>query len=159
MRGQRARIILAFAAIYVLWGSTFLAIRVVVDTVPPLFAAGVRFTIAGAVLFAWARLRGAARPTPAQWRRLVFLGVLMFVLTYSVLFWAEQSIPSGVASVLVATVPLWTAVLEMFVFRSEPARAATLAAIVLGLAGVAVLAFDPTGGRINVLACLVLTAA
>jgi drug/metabolite transporter (DMT)-like permease len=159
MRGNRVRIVLAFAAIYILWGSTYLAIRVAVETVPPLFAAAVRFVIAGAVLFAWARLRGAAAPTRRQWPRIVLVAALMFLVTYGVLFWAERSIPSGVASVLVATVPLWTALLEMLVFRREPRAWTTLGAVALGLAGVAVLVLDPAGGRIDVLACLAVTAS
>ena len=74
MIGHRARIVLAFFAIYVLWGSTFLAIRVTVATVPPLFAAGIRFAIAGTILYAWATVRGGATPTARQWRNLAILG-------------------------------------------------------------------------------------
>jgi drug/metabolite transporter (DMT)-like permease len=158
VNGYRARIVLAFLAIYVLWGSTYLAIRVTVETVPPLFAAGVRLVIAGVVLLAWARARGAAAPTRREWRSLAVLGALMFLVPYSTLFWAEKTIPSGIASVLVATVPLWTALLEMFVFKREPPRWTTLGAVVLGLGGVAVLALDATAGRVNVVACLVVAA-
>jgi drug/metabolite transporter (DMT)-like permease len=158
-KGHRVRVVLAFFAIYVLWGSTYLAIRVAVDTVPPLFAAGVRFVIAGTILYVWARGRGEAGPSARQWRDLAILGALMFLLTYSTLFWAETSIPSGVASVLVATVPLWTALLEMFVVKREPAQWRTLGAITLGLVGVAALASDPSGGRVNVVACLAVIAS
>jgi drug/metabolite transporter (DMT)-like permease len=157
--GHRARIVLAFFAIYVVWGSTYLAIRVAVETVPPLLAAGVRFAIAGTVLFVWARMHGAVGPSRRQWRSLTLLGALMFLLTYSGLFWAEKSVPSGIASVLVATVPLWTALLEMFVFKREPPRWTTLGAVLFGLAGVATLALDPRGGRVNLLACLVVVAS
>jgi drug/metabolite transporter (DMT)-like permease len=157
--GHRLRLVLAFFAIYVLWGSTYLAIRVAVETVPPLLAAGVRFVIAGTVLFLWARMRGHAAPSRHEWRNMTILGALMFLLTYSVLFWAQRSIPSGIASVLVATVPLWTALLEMFVFKGEPRRWSTLGAIALGLVGVAVLAFDPHGGGGDLLACLLVTGS
>src|SRR5205823_6242442 len=132
----------------VLWGSTYLAIRVVVATVPPLFAAGVRFLIAGLVLLGWERLRSRPAPGGRQWRNLALLAFLMFAVAYSALFWAGKSVPSGVAAVLVATVPLWTALLEMFVFGREPRRATTLAAIAVGLAGVAILSLDPSGGRV-----------
>jgi drug/metabolite transporter (DMT)-like permease len=159
LSGHRARIVLAFSAIYVLWGSTYLAIRVAVETVPPLFAAGVRFAIAGTILYLWARMRGADGPSGPQWRNLTILGALMFLFTYSGLFWAEKSVPSGIASVLVASVPLWTALLEMFVFKREPPRWSTMGEIVLGLAGVATLALDLRGGRVNVLACLVVVAS
>ena len=158
MIGERPRIVLAFFAIYVLWGSTYLAIAVTVETVPPLFAAGTRLVIAGTILYVWAMMRGAAAPSKDEWRNLAILGALMFLLTYSGLFWAEKSVPSGVASVLVATVPLWTALLEMFVFKRRRPRAATLGAILLGLVGVAILALDPGGGRVNVLACLAIVA-
>ena len=158
MIGHRARLVLAFFAIYVLWGSTYLAIRVAVETVPPLFAAGIRFVIAGTILYVWAKIRGATAPSRDEWRNLAILGALMFLLTYSGLFWAEKSIPSGVAAVLVATVPLWTALLQMFIFKREPRRWTTLGAIALGLAGVAALALDPSGGRVSVLACVVVVA-
>ncbi len=159
LSGHRVRLVLAFFAIYVLWGSTYLAIRVAVETVPPLFAAGVRFAVAGTVLYVSARIRGAVGPSRPQWRNLTILGALMFLLTYSGLFWAEKSVASGIASVLVASVPLWTALLEMFVFKREPPCWTTLGAVVLGLGGVATLALDPGGGRINLLACLVVAAS
>jgi drug/metabolite transporter (DMT)-like permease len=159
LSGHRVRLVLAFFAIYVLWGSTYLAIRVAVETVPPLFAAGLRFGIAGTILYLWARMRGADGPSGPQWRNLTILGALMFLFTYSGLFWAEKSVPSGVASVLVASVPLWTALLGMFVFKREPPRWSTMGEIVLGLAGVATLALDPRGARVSVLACLVVVAS
>jgi drug/metabolite transporter (DMT)-like permease len=157
--GHRTRIVLAFFAIYVLWGSTFLAIRIAVRTVPPLFAAGIRFLAAGGILYGWATLRGVAAPSAPQWRNLALLGVLMFLLPYGGLFWAEKTIPSGVASVLVATLPLWTALFEMFVFGREPARATTLGAIALGLAGVIVLTRDPVGGGVSLLAVLAIVVS
>jgi drug/metabolite transporter (DMT)-like permease len=157
--GHRTRLVLAFFAIYVLWGSTYLAIRVAVETVPPLFAAGLRFVIAGTALYAWARARGAATPSRDEWRNLGILGALMFLLTYSGLFWAEKSVPSGIASVLVATVPLWTTLIETFVFKRQPPRASTLGAVLLGLVGVATLALDPLGGRVTLLPCLVVIAS
>src|SRR5438067_1620955 len=114
---ERLRLWLAFFAIYVLWGSTYLAIRVAVASVPPLFAAGVRFAIAGLVLYAWSRLRGTPSPSRVEWRNLSVLGVLMFLVAYSGLFWAEKSLPSGTASMLVATIPVWTAVLDIWIFK------------------------------------------
>ena len=87
------------------------------------------------------------------------LGALMFLLTYSGLFWAEKSVPSGIASVLVATVPLWTTLIETFVFKRQPPRASTLGAVLLGLVGVATLALDPLGGRVTLLPCLVVIAS
>jgi len=155
---HRLRLGLAFFAIYVLWGSTYLAIRVVVATVPPLFAAGVRFAIAGTGLYLWSRVRGRPRPSAREWRHLAILAALLFLAAYSGLFWAEKTLPSGVASVLVATVPVWTAVLEIVVFRRRRFRWALAAALAAGLAGVALMAFDATSGW-SPLACGVILAS
>jgi drug/metabolite transporter (DMT)-like permease len=142
----------AFFAIYVVWGSTFFAIRVLVAEVPPLFAAGVRFATAGVVLYTISRWRGVPAPTWPEWRNLATLGALMFVLTYSALFWAEKTVPSGIAAVLVATLPIWTLLLETLVFRRAPLQAKTVGAIVIGFAGVAILTWNP--GHYPFLACL-----
>src|SRR5579863_9434971 len=89
-RSYRIRLILSFFAIYVLWGTTFLAIRIAVEELPPLFAAGSRFFIAGVALYAFMRARGAASPTLRQWRSLTIMALLMFVAEYGPLFWAEK---------------------------------------------------------------------
>src|SRR6201998_2587511 len=86
----KIRTILAFFAIYVLWGTTFLAIRIAVEELPPLFAAGARFFTAGVLLYAFMRAKGQARPTFAQWRSLMIMALLMFVAEYGPLFWAEK---------------------------------------------------------------------
>jgi len=159
-RGSSARLltILAFAAIYVIWGSTFLAIRIAVATVPPLFAAGVRFFLAGAALYLWARARGGAKPSRLEWRNVCIQGAFLFLIAYSGLFWAEKTMPSGIASVLVATIPVWTAILQVCILRKEPFRWALVAGIGLGLAGVAVLAFDP-GAGLSLAPCLAVLLA
>src|SRR4051795_11180113 len=92
---------LAFAAIYIVWGSTFFAIRIMVRTVPVFLAAGSRFAIAGLILFFWMRLRGGARLSQLEWKNAAILGALLFLGPYGGLFWAEKTLPSGVASVLV----------------------------------------------------------
>lgn len=153
-RGPKIQMALAFFAIYVLWGCTFLAIRIAVEHIPPLQAAGIRFFIAGAVLCVWARWRSAPKPTLAEWRNLAVLGILMFLATYSALFWAEQRIPSGVAAVLVATLPIWTASLEVFAFRQERASLPLFAAIGLGFSGIALLTSGSRGGRLALVPCL-----
>jgi drug/metabolite transporter (DMT)-like permease len=132
---------------------------VAVETVPPLFAAGVRFVIAGLVLLGGQRLRSARGPAGREWRNMAVLAFLMFAVAYGALFWAEKSVPSGVAAVLVATVPLWTALLEMLVFEREPRRAMTFAAVAVGLAGVAILSFDGSGGRVSVVASAAVAAS
>jgi len=151
----RTGIFLAFFAIYVLWGSTFFAIRVAVETVP-LLAAGIRFTFAGLVLYGWSGARRAPHPTSREWRNLAVLGVLLFLIPYSGLFWAEKAVPSGIASLLVATIPISTALLQIFVFRKERFRWSLLLSLCLGFAGVAVLALDSQAHGANLVACVIL---
>src|SRR6516164_4832534 len=135
----KVRMILAFFAIYFLWGTTFLAIRIAVEELPPLFAAGVRFLTAGVLLFGFMLVKREARPNARQWRNLLVLSLLMFVAEYGPLFWAEKYVPSGIVSVLAATIPIITLVLEMLVLRQQRWRASLAAATVLGFAGVGVL--------------------
>src|SRR5438270_2141315 len=130
------RVILAFFAIYVIWGSTFLAIRIAVLLAPPWFCAGVRFFIAGTVLFVFARLRGTRGPSLKEWRSLGIIGLLMFSVTYGALFWGEQYVPSGITSVLEATMPLMTGLLEVFVLRQQMFRWQVLMAVAVGFCGV-----------------------
>lgn len=134
---MEARVILAFAAIYVLWGGTFLAIRVAVLQLPPFFASGTRFLIAGAALYIFMRLRGYPSPAAREWRTIAVTSLCLFVATYAALFWAEQFVPSGVASVLEATLPITAMVLEVFLFRQQPFRWRMGAAVLLGFLGVA----------------------
>ena len=148
------KLFIAFFAIYIIWGSTFFAIRVLVLQVPPLFAAGVRFFVAGAILYTVSRLRGVPRPTLAELRSLAILGALMFLVTYSALFWAEKTVPSGVAGVIEAALPLWTMLLETVIFRREKLNGMTAAAIAVGFLGVAILTWNP--GHFPFLACVVI---
>ncbi len=138
-RSFKVRMVLAFFAIYFIWGTTFLAIRMVVEELPPLFAAGARFFIAGVVLFGFMLARRKALPSGRQWRNLLMLSLLMFVAEYGPLFWAEKYVPSGVVSVLAATIPILTLVLEMLVLRQQQWRLSLGAATVLGFGGVGVL--------------------
>ena len=92
--------LLSFAAIYFLWGASFLAIREIVATVPPILAAGFRFLSAGLILFGWSQMRGDSFPRLREWRSALLLGVVMFACNYGPLFWAEQRVPSGVAAII-----------------------------------------------------------
>ena len=138
-RGRRLdlRVLLAFTAIYVLWGATFLAIRIAVLEIPPFFSSGVRFLTAGALLYLFMRLRGQPSPSAKEWRSIATIALCMFVATYGALFWAEQYVPSGITAVIEATLPITTVALEVFVFRQQPFRWRTLAAVALGFSGVA----------------------
>jgi drug/metabolite transporter (DMT)-like permease len=145
---------MAFFAIYFLWGTTFLAIRIVVEELPPLFAAGARFLAAGVLLFGFMLAKGETRPSARQWRNLLILSLLMFVAEYGPLFWAEKYVPSGVVSVLAAMIPIITLVLEMLVLRQQTWRLSLAAATVLGFAGVGILLFPNGQQHFPVLPCL-----
>jgi len=146
--------VLAFFAIYFLWGTTFLAIRIVVEELPPLFAAGARFLAAGILLFGFMLAKGETRPSPRQWRNLLILSLLMFVAEYGPLFWAEKYVPSGIVSVLAAMIPIITLVLEMLVLRQQTWRLSLASATVLGFVGVGVLLFPNGQQHFPVLPCL-----
>jgi drug/metabolite transporter (DMT)-like permease len=150
------RTIVAFFCIYVLWGATFLAIRTLVLVVPPWFAAGARFFTAGVLLYAFSRMRGVLRPSPSEWRSLATVGFLMFGVTYGALFWGEQFVPSGITSVLEATLPLMTVLLEVVVFRQQRFRWRVVTALIVGFSGVAIMLLGPGHRPFRVFPCLVI---
>ena len=133
------KVLLAFAIIYFVWGSTFLAIRVGVREVPPFLLAGMRFFVAGIVLYAWMRARGTPSPVLREWAAASFLAILIFVLDYGLLFWAEKRVPSGIAAVMMATIPAFMAVSEIFILRTQQLTTRLGVALLVGLTGVAVL--------------------
>jgi drug/metabolite transporter (DMT)-like permease len=133
------KVLLAFAIIYFVWGSTFLAIRIGVREVPPLLLAGMRFFIAGILLYAWLRARGTPSPTAREWRAASFLALIIFVFDYGSLFWAERRVPSGIAAVMLATIPVFMALGEIFFLRTQRLTMRLAFASVLGIAGVGVL--------------------
>ena len=153
------KLIAAFFAIYVIWGSTFLAIRVAVLLVPPWFCAGVRFFTAGLLLFGFMKGRGVAWPTWAEWRSLAVVGLLMFATTYGALFWAEQFVPSGITSVLEATIPLITVMLEVFVLRQQRFRWRVMIAVAVGFVGVMVMMLRTGKEGFGVFPCLIILCA
>jgi drug/metabolite transporter (DMT)-like permease len=133
------KVLLAFAIIYFVWGSTFLAIRVGVRDVPPFLLAGMRFLAAGIVLYAWMRARGTRSPALREWCAASLLAVLIFVLDYGLLFWAERRVPSGIAAVMMATIPAFTALSEILILRTQHLSARLATALLVGIGGVAVL--------------------
>jgi len=133
------KVLLAFAIIYFVWGSTFLAIRVGVREVPPFLLAGMRFVVAGIVLYGWMRARGTPNPTTRQWGAASFLAVLIFVFDYGLLFWAERRVPSGVAAVMMATIPVFMAMGEILFLRTQRLTLRLGLALLLGIAGVIIL--------------------
>lgn len=133
------KILLAFAIIYFVWGSTFLAIRVGVREVPPFLLAAMRFLVAGVVLVAWMRAKGTAFPRVCEWFSAIFLAVLIFVFDYGLLFWAERRVPSGIAAVMMATIPVFMAISEILILRTQQLTFRLSAALLVGVGGVAVL--------------------
>ncbi|MGB8889968.1 MAG: EamA family transporter [Candidatus Korobacteraceae bacterium] len=133
------KVLLAFAIIYFVWGSTFLAIRIGVREVPPFLLAGMRFLLAGGALYAWMRMKGTASPTRREWLSASLLAVLIFVLDYGLLFWAEKRVPSGIAAVMMATIPLFMTLSEILFLGTQKLTARLAFALLLGIAGVAVL--------------------
>jgi drug/metabolite transporter (DMT)-like permease len=135
----RWKTLLAFGIIYFVWGSTFYAIRVGVSEVPPFLLAAMRFLVAGLLLFAWVAARRERAPTSRQWISACLLALLIFVGDYGLLFWAEQRVPSGIAAVILATIPAFMAVSEIVILRTQRLTMKLAAALVAGIAGVAVL--------------------
>ena len=133
------KILLAFSIIYFVWGSTFLAIRVGVREVPPLILAAIRFSIAGLALYAWISARGEAQPTAREWRSASLLGLIIFVFDYGLLFWSEQRVPSGVAAVMLATIPVFMALSEIIILRTQRLTIRLVVALLIGIFGVAIL--------------------
>lgn len=132
-------IVAAFAAVYVIWGSTYLAIAYAVETLPPLLMAAARWIPAGLILFAWRRARGDPLPTAQQWRTGFIVGALLVVGGNGLVSVAEQDVPSGLTALLVASVPLWMAVIEWVGPTRRRPTARVALGIALGLTGVALL--------------------
>jgi drug/metabolite transporter (DMT)-like permease len=131
--------LLAFGFIYFVWGSTYLAIRVGVHEVPPLMFAAMRFFPAGAALLGWTLMRGERAPTSRQWISACILAFLIFVGDYGLLFWAEIRVPSGIAAVMMATIPVFIALGEIVFLGTQKLTVRLGIALVVGIGGVAVL--------------------
>lgn len=149
------KMLLAFGIIYFVWGSTFLGIRIGVREVPPLLFAAMRFFTAGVILFGWMRARGTPFPSRREWVSISVLAFLIFAIDYGLLFWAEQRVPSGIAAVMLATIPAFMALSEIFMLGTQKLTARLAIALLVGLGGVAILvsrtlslgeaAIDPAG--------------
>lgn len=152
---------LAFFSLYVFWGGTYLAIRVAVETLPPFLMAGSRFVLAGAVLYAAMRARGAPRPEPVHWRSATIIGAALLLGGNGGVVWAEKVVPSGLAALLVSSVPLWIALFQWLGPSRLKPGAWGAVGLVGGFAGVALLAL-PGGegaGRVDPAGAAALTAA
>jgi drug/metabolite transporter (DMT)-like permease len=156
-----AQKILAYAAIYILWGGSFLAIREVVSVAPPFFAAGFRFLLAGLLLLIYSQLRGEVVYARGSFWGASALGFIMFTCMYAGLFWAEIKVPSGIAAVISAMIPVWIFIGELAILRTQTVNVWTLVGIALGFAGVLILTLQSpvSGAHISTLATLVLIGA
>jgi drug/metabolite transporter (DMT)-like permease len=136
---SRAQILAAFASIYLIWGSTYLAIRYAVQTIPPFLMGGIRFLVSGAMLYAWARYRGADRPTRIHWRNAVIAGGFLLLGGNGAVVWAEQFVPSGLTALLVSILPFWLVIIEWIRPPRTRPHGAVLVGLILGFIGIIVL--------------------
>lgn len=139
LRNRRIDIWIALVIVYLGWGSSFLAIRLAIETIPPFLMGGIRSMIAGGVLYAWQRARGAEAPTLKQWRAAAVIGFALLVLGNGGIIWAEQWVASGVAALLNSTVPLWMILIDAIRPGGRRPTLQSIASVPLGFCGVAVL--------------------
>jgi drug/metabolite transporter (DMT)-like permease len=155
----------ALIAVYIVWGSTYLAIRFTVETIPPFLSAGIRFLVSGAILYIFSRLRGDPSPRKIEWRSAAIIGLLLLLGGNGGLVWAEQRIPSGIASLFIATTPLWMVLIDSLRPNGVRANRLTWLGVIIGFIGIALLAnpwqshtdspaLDPIGMVVLVLAAL-----
>lgn len=145
MSRPRALRLAAYAATWIIWGSTYLAIAWGVRTVPPFLLVALRSLAAGVILLAWARLRGHPAPTPAQWRAAAAAGAMFFLIGHGGLFWAEQRVASGIAALMIATEHFWIVLIAWALPGGKAPSRRALLGVGIGLAGVAVLTLGGGG--------------
>jgi drug/metabolite transporter (DMT)-like permease len=157
---MRWKIVLAFLAVYLCWGMTYLAIRIAVRDIPPHLMSGARFLVAGLVLYLWTRRRGDAKPTAIQWRSAAMVGAFLLLGGNATVAWAEQQVPSGLAAVLIAVAPIWMVAFEWARGGPRPGKR-VIAGLILGLVGVALLV-SPKGdstSQVNLIGAVMLVLA
>jgi len=162
---MNSRAWVALIAVYIVWGSTYLAIRFTIETIPPFLSAGIRFLVSGAILYGLNRLRGDPAPRKIEWRSAAIIGLLLLLGGNGGLVWAEQHIPSGIASLFIATTPLWMVLIDSLRPNGVRANWMTWLGVIVGLTGIALLAnpwqshtgspaLDPVGIVVLILAAL-----
>ena len=148
---MKTKIWIALLALYIVWGSTYLGIRFAVETIPPFFHAGVRFLVSGIILLIWRKMRGESFPTPRQWRNTAVIGLLLLLGGNGLVSWAEQTIPSGIAALIIGSVPLFLVVAEALRPRGAKPNWQSILGLLVGFAGIYLLVgpSDFSGGRIQ----------
>src|ERR1044071_826362 len=136
---SRTKILAAYAAIYLIWGSTYLGIRFAIETIPPFLMGGVRFMIAGTAMYLFMRARGQPRPTLIQWRSAAIIGGFLILGGNGGVMWAEQFVPSGMAALLVAILPFWIVVIEFLGPRHQRPSLGVVIGLIAGITGIVVL--------------------
>lgn len=151
--GAKTKLLLAFAALYVVWGSTYLAIKFAVETIPPYLMGGSRFIVSGLILFLWSRSRGLPNPGRREWRDAAVVGTLLLAGGNGAVGWAEQRVPSGITALLVASVPMWMVLIDWMRPHGKRPGLVVFIGLLIGLAGVAVLAapgFSDEGSAVGI---------
>lgn len=139
---MKSKVWTALLAIYLIWGSTYLAIRFAVETIPPFFMAGTRFLVSGLILYIWRRLAGDPAPTPRQWRSAIVVGLLLLLGGNGVVSWAEQHVASGIAALIVASIPLWVALLDALRPRGLKPDWKIVLGLLIGFGGIVMLVME-----------------
>jgi drug/metabolite transporter (DMT)-like permease len=138
-----SHLVIAFAALYLIWGSTYLGMAIAIETIPPFLMAAVRFAVAGGMLFTVRRLLGDPWPSAREWRSAAIVGSLLFVGGNGMVCWGQHWVPSGIAALLVTTTPFWMTMLPWFAGRSPRPTLVVMSGIALGLIGVGILVAAP----------------
>lgn len=146
-RSRKVKLALAFASLYLVWGSTYLAIKFAVATIPPFLMSGSRFILSGVILYLWSRSRGEPAPSRRQWRDAAIVGTLLLACGNGAVGWAEQFVPSGITALLVASVPIWMVLIDWARPRGKRPTVPVVIGLLIGLAGVAVLAAPGFNGN------------
>ena len=136
---MKLRIWTALLALYIIWGSTYLAIRFAVGTIPPFLMAGTRFLVAGIILFAWRRLAGDPAPTARQWRSTAIIGLLLLLGGNGLVSWAEQNVASGIAALLIGSVPFWMVMIEAIRLGGARPNGVVIFGLCVGFGGIVLL--------------------
>ena len=143
---SKAKLALAFAALYTIWGSTYLAIKFAVETIPPYLMSAGRFIVSGLILYVWSRWRSGPAPSRRQWRDAAIVGTLLLGLGNGAVGWAERKVPSGITALLVASVPMWAVLIDWLRPHGKRPSLIVTAGLLIGLAGVGILAAPQFGG-------------
>jgi drug/metabolite transporter (DMT)-like permease len=144
-KASKAKLALAFAALYTIWGSTYLAIKFAVETIPPYTMSGARFIVSGLILYVASRWRGTPAPTRREWRDAVIVGALLLAGGNGAVGWAEQRVPSGITALLVASVPMWAVLIDWIRPHGKQPSLVVSIGLLIGLAGVGILAAPEFG--------------